>query len=54
MVSLVVTGVSHTITPGLPELLQVTKEAAGQKPLEALRYRCSADWGHLLICSAAQ
>lgn len=25
-----------------------------KKTLEALRYRCSADWGHLLICSAAQ
>lgn len=45
MVSLVVTGVSHMITPVLPELLQVTREAAGSKPPEALGCICSADWG---------
>lgn len=50
MMSPVVTGVSHMITPALPELLQVTREAAGSKPLEALGSICSADWGHLLNC----
>lgn len=42
---------------GLPELSQVTREAAGYKKkttLEALRYSCSADRGHLLICTEAQ
>lgn len=43
MVSLVVTGVTHMITSALPELLQVTGEAAGSKPLEALGCICSAD-----------
>lgn len=33
------------ITLVLPELLQVTREAAGSKPLEALSCICSADLG---------